>query len=55
MILVFLITFSVIYGGIEIVRSLTKLKKLKLTKTAGYAIIIATVTTLFLSTIVFLF
>lgn len=55
MIFVFLIVFALIYGGIELVRSLTKLEKWELTKTASYAIIIAVVTTLLLSTIVFLF
>lgn len=55
MILVFLVVFATIYGSIALVRSMSNLEKWQLTKTASYAIIVAVVTTLLLSTIVFLF
>ena len=55
MILVFLLLFAIIYGAAILFRSMTTSEKWALTKTAGYAIIISVVTTLLLSTIVFLF
>lgn len=55
MILVFLVVFATIYGGIALVRSMSNLEKWQLTKTASYATIVSVVTTLLLSTIVFLF
>ena len=55
MILVFLVLFAIIYGAAVLFRAMPTSEKWALTKTAGYAIIISVVTTLLLSTIVFLF
>lgn len=55
MILIFSIVFTIVYYGIALIWAMPKSQKRVLTKSALYAIIIAVVTTLLLSTIVFLF
>ena len=49
MLLVFVITFSVIYGGIEIFKRLTKSEKWQLTKQVAYSTLISVVTLLLLT------
>lgn len=54
-ILAFLFVFTLVYVSIELVRSLSKAQKWQLTKTVIYATVIAAVSTVLLTTIVFLF
>jgi hypothetical protein len=54
-IIVFCMIFAFVYIGIEFFRSMSSLEKWQLTKTAGYATIVAVVTTLLLTGIVILF
>lgn len=49
MLLVFLITFAVVYGGIEIFKSLTKSEKWRLTKQIAYSTLVSVVTLLLLT------
>lgn len=49
MLLVFLITFAVVYGGIEIFKNLTKSEKWQLTKQVAYSTIVSVVTLLLLT------
>ena len=49
MLLVFLITFAVVYGGIEIFKNLTKSEKWRLTKQVAYSTLVSVVTLLLLT------
>ena len=55
MILTFLIVFGLVFGAIELFRSLSKKERWALTKTVGYSIIIAVVTVTLLTMFVILF